>query len=132
MTRRSMKSAALITVLSLSLGGCASPAFDNENENAMRNKGAAGGALLGATAGLLTGEPDLIVKGAIAGGVAGGVGGTMKDTEDARHAERNHVLAEGAKQDNRTEAEKRAADLEAELRIMELEKQIAEMKLVQE
>ena len=36
----------LLTTLIVTLSGCASPAMDNENENAARNRGAVGGALL--------------------------------------------------------------------------------------
>ncbi len=70
----------------------ASPATDNEMKNAeKRNRGAIGGALLGATAGALTGDASLAVKGAALGGVTGGVAGSMKDTDDARNAQRTQV-----------------------------------------
>ncbi|GEA61884.1 glycine zipper domain-containing protein [Vibrio comitans] len=115
------------SVLSIAmLVGCSSPAFDAENENAARNRGAAGGALVGATLGALTGEPELAVMGAVAGGVTGGVAGSMKDLEDSRSADRNEVLADGISQDNRSDAEKRLAELEAEIRIKELEAKLAE------
>ncbi|CCN35854.1 conserved hypothetical protein [Vibrio nigripulchritudo SO65] len=125
---RTLIKSALIGLTLISLAGCASPEFDSDNENAARNRGAAGGALLGATAGLLLGSPELAAKGAIAGGVAGGVSGSMKDLDDSRSADRNQVMADGVSQDNRSDAEKRAAELEAELRILELEKQLAELK----
>lgn len=117
----------LATASLVLIAGCSSPTFDAENENANRNRGAAGGALLGATMGVLVGEPDLAVKGAVAGGVAGGVAGSMKDLEDARQTQRTDTIAEGLKQDNRSDAERRAAELEAEIRIRELEQQLAEM-----
>ncbi|CCN82293.1 conserved hypothetical protein [Vibrio nigripulchritudo SFn27] len=125
---RTLIKSALIGLALISLAGCASPEFDSDNENAARNRGAAGGALLGATAGLLLGSPELAAKGAIAGGVAGGVSGSMKDLDDSRSADRNQVMADGVSQDTRSDAEKRAAELEAELRILELEKQLAELK----
>ncbi|BCL68738.1 hypothetical protein TUMSATVNIG1_06780 [Vibrio nigripulchritudo] len=125
---RTLIKSALIGLTLISLAGCASPEFDSDNENAARNRGAAGGALLGATAGLLLGSPELAAKGAIAGGVAGGVSGSMKDLDDSRSADRNQVMADGVSQDTRSDAEKRAAELEAELRILELEKQLAELK----
>ncbi|EGU60407.1 hypothetical protein VINI7043_02020 [Vibrio nigripulchritudo ATCC 27043] len=125
---RTLIKSALIGLTLISLAGCASPEFDSDNENAARNRGAAGGALLGATAGLLLGSPELAAKGAIAGGVAGGVNGSMKDLDDSRSADRNQVMADGVSQDTRSDAEKRAAELEAELRILELEKQLAELK----
>jgi uncharacterized protein YcfJ len=110
------------------LAGCASPAFDAENENAARNRGAAGGALVGATLGALTGDAGLAAKGAVAGGVAGGVSGSLKDLDDSRESDRTQILADGVSQDNRSDAEKRVAELEAEIRIRELEQKIADME----
>ncbi|GLQ74944.1 glycine zipper family protein [Vibrio penaeicida] len=121
----------LIGITLVGLTGCASPEFSADDENAARNRGTVGGALLGATAGLLLGSPELAAKGAIAGGVAGGVSGSMKDLEDSRSADRNQVMADGVSQDTRSDAERRAAELEAELRIIELEKQLNEMKAQQ-
>ena len=117
---------AIIIAAALVVTGCSSPALDADNENAARNRGAAGGALMGATLGALTGEPSLAVKGAVAGGVTGGVAGSMKDIDDSRQSDNTKVLAEGHSQDNRSDAEKRVAELEAELRIKELEQQLAE------
>lgn len=125
--KTAMKGLFATTALIL-LAGCSSPSFDAENENAARNRGAAGGALLGATLGVLTGEPELAIKGAVAGGVAGGVAGSAKDLDDSRGADRNQVLADGISQDNRSDAEKRLAELEAEIRIKELEQKIADME----
>jgi uncharacterized protein YcfJ len=119
---------AIIIASVMVVTGCSSPAMDKDNENAARNRGAAGGALMGATLGALTGEPGLAVKGAVAGGVTGGVAGSMKDLDDSRQTENTQVLADGHSQDNRSDAEKRVAELEAELRIMELEQQLAEAK----
>ncbi|CAH7268389.1 Gly-zipper_Omp domain-containing protein [Vibrio chagasii] len=118
----------LFATLIVTLSGCASPAMDNENENAARNRGAVGGALLGATAGALTGDASLAVKGAALGGVTGGVAGSMKDTDDARNAQRTQVTADGLSQDNRTDAEKRVAEVEAEIKLIELEQQLADLK----
>ncbi|GAM56044.1 hypothetical protein JCM19232_3135 [Vibrio ishigakensis] len=125
------KKLILCSVLGLALTGCASSAFDAENENSARNRGAAGGALVGATLGALTGEADLAVKGAVAGGVAGGVAGSMKDLDDARAADRNQTLADGVAGDNRSETEKRVAELEAQIKLLELEKQLAELEAEQ-
>lgn len=130
-SKSQLKSLFAISTLAL-LAGCSSPAFDSENENSARNRGAAGGALLGATMGVLTGEPELAVKGAVAGGVAGGVAGSMKDFEDSRETNRTEILADGIKQDNRSEAEMRADELEAQIRIKELEQKLAEMEAQQD
>ncbi|MGV2989396.1 glycine zipper family protein [Vibrio sp. E150_011] len=118
--------AALVTATLMVLAGCASPAFDSDNENAARNRGAAGGVLLGATVGALTGDAGLAAKTAVAGGVAGGVAGSMKDLDDSRSSSDTKVLADGVSQDHRSDAEKRVAELEAEIRIRELEEQLAE------
>ncbi|MFA0438902.1 hypothetical protein BCU70_12115 [Vibrio sp. 10N.286.49.C2] len=118
--------AALVTATLMVLAGCASPAFDSDNENAARNRGAAGGVLLGATMGALTGDAGLAAKGAVAGGVAGGVAGSMKDLDDSRSSSDTQVLADSVSQDHRSDAEKRVAELEAEIRIRELEEQLAE------
>ena len=83
--------------------------------------------MLGATAGALTGDASLAVKGAALGGVTGGVAGSMKDTDDARNAQRTQVTADGLAQDNRTDAEKRVAEVEAEIKLIELEQQLAEL-----
>jgi uncharacterized protein YcfJ len=131
LSQNSVKSLFAAATLAL-LAGCASPAFDKDNENAARNRGAAGGALLGATMGVLTGEPELAVKGAVAGGVAGGVAGSMKDLDDSRETGRTETLADGIKQDNRSDPEKRADELEAEIRIRELEQKLAEMEKAQQ
>ncbi|MFA0173333.1 glycine zipper domain-containing protein, partial [Vibrio splendidus] len=117
----------LLATLIVTLSGCSSPAMDNENENAARNRGAVGGALLGATAGALTGDASLAVKGAALGGVTGGVAGSMKDTDDARNAQRTQVTADGLAKDNRTDAEKRVAEVEAEIKLIELEQQLADL-----
>ena len=90
---------AIIITSVLVVTGCSSPAMDKDNENAARNRGA-----------------------------AGGVAGSMKDLDDSRQSENTQVLADGHSQDNRSDAEKRVAELEAELRIMELEQQLAEAK----
>ena len=118
--------AAMVTATLMVLAGCASPAFDSDNENAARNRGAAGGVLLGATMGALTGDAGLAAKGAVAGGVAGGVAGSMKDLDDSRSTNDTQILADGVSQDHRSDAEKRVAELEAEIRIKELEAQLAE------
>ncbi len=130
LTTSHLKSIFAISTLTL-LAGCSSPAFDAENENSARNRGAAGGALLGATLGVLTGEPELAVKGAVAGGVTGGVAGSMKDLEDSRETKRTEILADGIKQDHRSEAEMRADELEAQIRIKELEQKLADMEAQQ-
>lgn len=119
---------ATIIAAALIVTGCSSPALDAENENAARNRGAVGGALVGATLGALTGEPSLAVKGAVAGSVTGGVAGSMKDLDDSRHANNTQTLADGHSQDNRSDAEKRVAELEAEIRIRELEQQLADIQ----
>ena len=108
--------------------GCASPAMDADNENAARNRGAVGGALVGATLGALTGDARLAAKGAAVGGVTGGVAGSMKDLEDSRNSKNTQVLADGHSQDNRSDAEKRLAELEAEIKIRELEQQVADLE----
>lgn len=108
--------------------GCASPAMDADNENAARNRGAVGGALVGATLGAVTGDARLAVKGAAVGGVTGGVAGSMKDLEDSRNSKDVQVLADGHSQDNRSDAEKRLAELEAEIKIRELEQQLADLE----
>ncbi len=105
--------------------GCSSPALDAENENAARNRGATG-ALVGATLGALTGDAKLAAQGAAIGGVTGGVAGSMKDLDDSRQSENTQVLADGMSQDNRSDAEKRVAELEAEIRIRELGKVLAD------
>lgn len=128
MTFTQKTKATLAAATLVILTGCASPAFDQENENAARNRGAAGGALLGATMGALTGDAKLAAQGAALGGVAGGVSGSMKDLDDSRSADKNQVLADGMSQDNRSDAEKRVAELEAEIRIKELEQKIADME----
>lgn len=79
--------------------GCASPAFDAENEHAARNRGA-----------------------------AGGVSGSMKDLQDSRESDRNQVLADGVSQDTRIDAEHRVAELEAEIKLIELEQKLADME----
>ena len=117
----------LVTIALMVTAGCASPAFDSDNENAARNRGAAGGALLGATLGAATGDVGLAAKGAAVGGVAGGVAGSMKDLDDFREGERNQVLSDGISQDNRSDAEKKLAELEAEIKIRELEQKLADM-----
>ncbi|GAM54996.1 hypothetical protein JCM19231_942 [Vibrio ishigakensis] len=124
------KSTLLLLLASLfTVTGCASnDALDAENKNASRNRGAVGGALLGATAGALTGDASLAAKGAAAGAVAGGVAGSMKDVDDARQTERSQIQADGLSQDNRSDAEKRVAELEAEIKIKELEAKLAEME----
>ncbi|WP_422398538.1 glycine zipper family protein [Vibrio breoganii] len=124
------KSTLLLLIASLfTVTGCASnEAMDAENKNAGRNRGAIGGALLGATAGALTGDASLAAKGAVAGGVAGGVAGSMKDVDDARSKDRTEIQADGLKQDNRSDAEKRLAELEAEVKIKELEAKLADME----
>ncbi|OCH48867.1 hypothetical protein [Aliivibrio fischeri] len=99
--------------------GCASPAMDADNENAARNRGA-----VGATLGAVTGDARLAVKGAAVGGVAG----SMKDLEDSRNSKDVQVLADGHSQDNRSDAEKRLAELEAEIKIRELEQQLADLE----
>ncbi|MBA5763292.1 hypothetical protein H2O73_13095 [Vibrio sp. 404] len=77
------------------LAGCVTPGDDDPN--AATKQGAVGGALLGLTMGALTGESDLVVKGAIAGGVAGGVAGATQDLQNnrgnIRHDSRNDALA---------------------------------------
>ena len=118
----------LLAALVVTLSGCVSPAMGNENENAARNRDAVGGALLGATAGALTVDASLAVKGAALGGVTGGFAGSMKDTDDARNAQRTQVTADGLSQDNRTDAERRVAEVEAEIKLIELEQQLAELK----
>lgn len=120
------KSTLLLLLASLfTVTGCASnDALDAENKNASRNRGAVGGALLGATAGALTGDASLAAKGAAAGAVAG----SMKDVDDARQTERSEIQADGLSQDNRSDAEKRVAELEAEIKIKELEAKLAEME----
>ncbi|MDL5026366.1 glycine zipper domain-containing protein [Vibrio sp. BS-M-Sm-2] len=117
---------AMLISVALFITGCSSPALDTENENAARNRGAVGGALVGATLGALTGDAKLAAQGAAIGGVTGGVAGSMKDLDDSRQSENNQVLADGMSQDNRSDAEKRVAELEAEIRIRELEKQLAD------
>lgn len=52
----------LIGITLVGLTGCASPEFSADDENAARNRGTVGGALLGATAGLLLGSPELAAK----------------------------------------------------------------------
>ena len=106
--------------------GCAST--DPNNENAYRNRGAVGGAVLGATAGALAGDASLAAKGAAAGAVAGGVAGSMQDLNNHHETQRTQVLADGFSGGQKSQAEKRAAELEAEIRIYELEKQLAELK----
>ena len=128
MTYLNNKIKAIILTAAFVVTGCSSTGMDADNENAARNRGAAGGALVGATLGALTGEPSLAVKGAVAGGVTGGVAGSMKDLDDSRQSKNTQVLADGHSQDNRSDAEKRVAELEAEIRIMELEQQLAEAK----
>ncbi|MFA1561340.1 hypothetical protein [Aliivibrio fischeri] len=103
--------------------GCASPAMDADNENAARNRGA-----VGATLGAVTGDARLAVKSAAVGGVTGGVAGSMKDLEDSRNSKDVQVLADGHSQDNRSDAEKRLAELEAEIKIRELEQQLADLE----
>lgn len=116
----------MLISVALFITGCSSPALDAENENAARNRGAVGGALVGATLGALTGDAKLAAQGAAIGGVTGGVAGSMKDLDDSRQSENTQVLADGMSQDNRSDAEKRVAELEAEIRIRELEKQLAD------
>lgn len=83
------KKLALILLISGALAACATA----DDPNAAAKRGAAGGAIIGLTAGLLTGDSGLAVEAAIAGGVAGGVAGSMEDLNSAREDNRTDTLA---------------------------------------
>ena len=74
---------------SLLLSSCASP----DDPNAAAKRGAVGGALIGLTAGVLTGDSELALKGAVMGGVTGGVSGSMEDLNASRENQRTDTLA---------------------------------------
>lgn len=78
-----------LVACSLSLLSCASP----DDPNAAAKRGAVGGALIGLTAGVLTGDSELALKGAAMGGVTGGVAGSMEDLNASRESQRTDTLA---------------------------------------
>lgn len=80
---------ALLLGLAWALVACVTP----DDPNAAAKQGAAGGAIIGLTAGILMGDADLAVKGAIAGGVSGGVAGSMEDLNASREDRRTDTLA---------------------------------------
>ena len=78
-----------LVACSLLLLSCAS----TDDPNAAAKRGALGGALIGLTAGVLTGDSDLALKGAVMGGVTGGVSGSMEDLNASRESQRTDTLA---------------------------------------
>ena len=79
----------VLVACSLFLLSCASP----DDPNAAAKRGAVGGALIGLTAGVLTGDSDLALKGVVMGGVTGGVAGSMDDLNASRDSQRTDTLA---------------------------------------